>query len=118
MNYRHGDVGLTPVTPPPTKGRKKLDHLLLAEGEVTGHFHKVVDASSTFTTRKDGKRYLVKERPANAYIYEQDGKQYLKVKSKATVVHQEHGAIDLPVGTYRNIIQQEWSPEGMRNVLD
>lgn len=118
MQYRHGDVGIQTVKPPARKGRKKLSHLTLAEGEVTGHSHRVVDASSTFTVAGNGQRYLRQERPADAVMYEQGGLMFLMVRKPAVVVHQEHGAIDLPRGTYQIRQQREWSPEGERRVID
>lgn len=97
MKYRHGDVGIQQVPPPPLKGRKMLKHLTLAEGEVTGHSHRV---------------------QGDAVLYEWSEQLYLKVRKRSAVVHQEHARIELPRGTYRIIQQREWSPEGERRVVD
>lgn len=96
---RHGDVGILKCKPPSRDGREKLEHLTLAEGEVTGHSHRVL---------------------GDAVLYNhKDGNTYLNVrKTGAKVVHQEHKPINLPKGTYRIIQQREWSPEGNRNVVD
>jgi hypothetical protein len=36
----------------------------------------------------------------------------------AAIVHQEHGPIALPRGTYRVWGQREYIPRGIRNVVD
>jgi len=95
--YRHGDVYLKKGTVPDKA--VKLDHLVLAEGEVTGHAHRISEG--------------------DADLYEKDGKIYLSVKSEtAALTHEEHSKIDLPKGDYEIGIQQEYEPEGWRNVVD
>ena len=103
MTHRHGDVGIMPVTPPARKGRVRLNHLVLADGEVTGHSHRVVSLDGS---------------PADAELYEQDGKLYLRTSKPSAVIHQEHARIELPKGTFEIIQQREWSPEGERRVVD
>jgi hypothetical protein len=44
---------------------------------------------------------------------------YLRVLAeRATVVHQEHGPIVLPQGAYRVWRQREYTPQGIRRVVD
>lgn len=94
--YRQGDVIIKKV--PQIKGNK-LRHLTLAEGEMTGHAHKITDGE--------------------AELYEHEGTLYLKVKSdKATLTHEEHKKVELPKGDFEIKIQREYSPEGWRNVAD
>jgi len=96
MKYRHGDVLITEVN---GVGGKKLNHLTLAEGEVTGHSHRI----------KDGK----------AELYEHGGTMFLRVKSKdAVLTHEEHKEITLPKGDYKINIQREYEPAGWRYVAD
>lgn len=127
--YRHGDVELLKVKSPARKGRKKLPHLTLAEGEATGHAHRIVDGSTPMSTVMrthpvTGEKYEVKfpikgqEVPSDSVLYEQNGEWFLSVKKKAALVHEDHGAIVLPKGTYRKIQQREWTPEGNVDVLD
>lgn len=103
MTHRHGDVGIVPVTPPSRSGRVRLNHLTLADGELTGHSHRVVAL--------DGG-------PAEAELYEHGDQLYLRVRKRSALIHQEHARIELPAGTFRIIQQREWSPEGERRVLD
>ncbi len=96
MKYRHGDVLISKVSE--VKG-KKLAHLVLAEGEVTGHAHRIT--------------------AGEAELYESNGVLFLKVVSEhAKLTHEEHKPIDLPKGDYEITIQREYEPEGWRNVAD
>ena len=93
---RQGDVILIPV--PQTEGQE-LPHLILAEGEVTGHKHQIGSGQ--------------------AQLYEQSGTLYLHVVSEtATLTHQEHQAIFIPQGSWMVRIQREYQPEGWRYVTD
>ncbi|MBW4623682.1 MAG: hypothetical protein KME17_30515 [Cyanosarcina radialis HA8281-LM2] len=93
---RQGDVILQPATQ--IEG-KKLSHLTLAEGEVTGHSHRISDGQ--------------------AELYERDGTLYLRVLSEtATLTHEEHKAIQIPQGNWMVNIQREYEPEGWRYVAD
>jgi hypothetical protein len=93
---RQGDVILLPA--PQIEG-EKLSHLTLAEGEVTGHKHRI----------SDGK----------AELYEKDGILYLRVFSDtATLTHEEHNAISVPQGNWVVRIQREYEPQSWRYVAD
>ncbi len=101
---RQGDVILlsvkqsaSPVAP--EQLGKKLSHLTLAEGEVTGHSHRISEGQ--------------------AELYEKDGILYLRVLSEtATLTHEEHKAIQIPQGSWMVRIQREYEPEGWRYVAD
>lgn len=93
---RQGDVILQRIKL--TSG-KKLSHLTLAEGEVTGHSHQI--------TR------------GNAELYEKDGTLYLKVLSEtASLTHEEHKPVKIPQGNWIVRIQREYEPMGWRYVAD
>lgn len=97
---RQGDVILLPVqqTIQQIEGQK-LPHLVLAEGEVTGHKHCIIEGQ--------------------AELYEKDSTFYLRVFSKeATLAHEEHQAISIPQGTWMVRIQREYQPQGWRYVAD
>lgn len=97
--YRHGDL-LVASTPSLPAGGKKLHHLVLAEGELTGHSHRI--------TEKEG-----------ATLYQAGGQLYLTVTAPTvTLVHQEHGPISLTRGTYRVWRQREYSPREIRVIRD
>jgi hypothetical protein len=93
---RQGDVILLPVQQ--SEG-KKLPHLTLAEGEVTGHKHRISEGQ--------------------AELYEENGTLYLWVISEtALLTHEEHKAICIPQGSWMVRIQREYSPEGWKYVAD
>lgn len=96
INYRHGDVLLIPVAK--SEGEKQ-NHLTLAEGEVTGHSHRITKGDAT--------------------LFKFDEKFYLKVQSEIAVLdHEEHGKMELLRGDYEIIIQQDYEPTGWKNVID
>lgn len=94
--YRHGDVLLTKVEN--VKG-EKLDHLTLAEGEVTGHSHRITEG--------------------NAQLYKYEDETYLRVISNvAKLTHEEHHMEEIPCGCYKVEIQRTYTPEGWKKVQD
>ena len=97
--WRHGDVLIAPLGAIPGKA-VRLAHTVLARGEVTGHSHRILERAA-------------------GELWELDGSLYLKViADKATVVHQEHGPITLPRGSYRVWSQREYTPATIRRVAD
>lgn len=94
---RQGDVLLVPSSP--TYLSNKLPHLVLAEGEVTGHKHRIASGQ--------------------AELYESEGTLYLKVLSPtALLTHEEHAEIEVPQGLWQIRIQREYEPIGWRYVAD
>ncbi|GAB4201991.1 MAG: hypothetical protein Fur006_55040 [Coleofasciculaceae cyanobacterium] len=95
---RQGDVILISVKKTQGEGQK-LPHLTLAEGEVTGHSHRISEGQ--------------------AELYEKEGTLYLRVFSEtATLTHEEHKAIQIPQGSWMVRIQRTYEPEGWRYVTD
>lgn len=93
---RQGDVILKKAEIP--QGATKRNSLVLAEGEVTGHFHRL----------------------ENGQTFEFDGKLYAEITEKySTLYHEEHEIQEVPAGTYEIIIQREYDDEKeWRNVCD
>lgn len=97
--YRHGDVLVLQVDAVPD-GAVKRTHLTLAEGELTGHSHRIAEADS-------------------AELWEFRTERFLQVTGcSATLIHEEHGPITLPPGAYRVWRQREYSPREIRIVRD
>jgi hypothetical protein len=83
---RQGDVILLPIAD--IQG-KKLLHLILAQGEFTGHAHRISQGE--------------------AELYERDGILYLKVLSPtALLTHEEHNQVRIPQGNWLVRIQREY----------
>ncbi|UOQ53831.1 hypothetical protein [Hymenobacter cellulosivorans] len=99
FQYRHGDVLIAPVAALPA-GSVPRTGLVLAHGEHTGHSHRIREFGA-----------------ASLYVYGKD--LYLLVSApKATLVHEEHRPIELPVGVYRVWQQREYTPSAIRTVVD
>ena len=97
--FRHGDLLVQSADEIPTNARL-LVHLVLAEGELTGHSHRIAE--------KDA-----------AQLYQADRGIFLSVTGEsATLVHQEHVPISLNRGIYRVWRQREYSPREIRTVRD
>ena len=97
--YRHGDVLVAAITELPA-GAVKQTHLVLAEGEMTGHSHRIAE-------------------PGSAELFQFGAESYLRVVGPvATLIHQEHGPIELKTGVYRVWRQREYSPREIRIVRD
>lgn len=105
--YRHGDVLIREVDEIPADATRKAKDkrgLVLAEGEVTGHHHRIADTSMG--------ELLVSPGEAD------EMRMWLSLSVAAPLVHEEHHTLDLPAGDYEVIIQKEYEPEGLRNVAD
>lgn len=100
MQYRQGDVMVEAVgsLPEGAKAVRCNGVVTLAEGEVTGHFHRV--------THPD-----VEE-------FELGGMRFFTIPEETELRHQEHDPIALPPGTYRIQRQRQYTPEAIHNVAD
>ena len=99
QQFRQGDVLLIPAKMP--QGAKAVaaqDRIILAYGEATGHHHSL--------------------KASVGNLFEREAQRYLRMDIDAPLEHQEHGPILIPKGTYKVIIQREYSPEAIRNVAD
>ncbi len=76
---------------------------IIARGEETGHMHRVSPQSLA----------------AGAELTLMGGAMYLLApQTGATIVHDEHGPIELPVGVYAVVNQREFDGLRWRTVLD
>lgn len=115
--------------PTGTKDLTEQGRIILANGEVTGHAHQVIDASDRLDPAEI-------EIPAADFFEEPDGRRVLLVHRPCVLRHEEHGAIALdpakPVqirqgdvllspigpGAYHVIRQSEYNPAEVRQVAD
>ena len=100
MNYRHGDLCIKEIEALP-KGLTKLNHNILAEGEVTGHAHRL-----------EGGKFQLYE--------DEKGILYFTVEEETKVNHEEHGVKPLREGIYFIDVEEEFNPftEELRKVRD
>lgn len=102
--FRHGDVLLQSIPAPKVQGARQT-HLTLAHGEVTGHSHRIAEPHAAVLFA--------------SHMPQPQHEQFLKVTApKATLIHEEHGPIELPSGWYRVWQQREYTPERVRTVID
>lgn len=108
---RQGDVLFVPVKalPVPKEGtevkggdRDAAGRLIVQHGEVTGHAHAILEKSA------DVKEIILADGIA----------RYLDAPEGATLVHEDHGTINIEPGQYNIVIQREYTPEAPRYVLD
>src|SRR5512135_1720238 len=90
--WRQGDVFLIATPKLPATGRQPR-RPVLAEGEITGHAHRLQD-------------------PASGQVFSAGSDLYLEVLADtATIVHEEHSPVTVPRGGYTVRIQREYSPQ-------
>ena len=105
MQYiRHGDVVLQKVDSIPSDA-VPMEHngqIILAEGEVTGHMHRL-------TASKDALKGFTK-----------DGTIFFSLTIPAPLTHEEHKTIEVPSGVWRRVFEREWdyAQNDMRKVQD
>ena len=102
---RQGDVLLVPVEIDPPANVIKQTEVILAEGEQTGHAHRLTGAE--------------------VWEWEQDGQRYVRVAGSemGSLKHEDHDpkpvAVVVPETTYRVVPQQEWDlSEQWRRIID
>ncbi len=100
---RQGDVLLVATNQAMPKGLTPKKQVILAEGELTGHAHRLTATA--------------------IYEWEVDGQRYVWVEGKGTLSHEEHdpvaAAVVDPDVTYRVVPQIEWDLSGQwKKVVD
>lgn len=97
--WRHGDLLIQETNEIPP-GAKKRPNLILMRGEITGHSHRISESEA-------------------AEVWEAAGLLYVRVVAPlATLVHDEHKPIELPMGLYKVWQQREYTPREIRQVRD
>lgn len=98
-HYQQGDVWIESAQIP--ESATHVDTKVLAEGEATGHAHRVVEG--------------------DVEMLAVQGEQYMRVFSdRAVVAHEEHKPIILPKGDYRfgQVVEYDYETEEARYVAD
>lgn len=102
---RQGDVLLFPVRKLP-KGVTEIAQegdVILAFGEVTGHAHRI---------KRDQT-----EKPS-ARVFDLGAERYLQIAERVALTHEEHSAIFLEKGVYRQAFQHEEKRAEIQRVAD
>lgn len=97
--YRHGDVLLIRRDAPEAAAEAVIDQeVVVAEGEVTGHAHRVRGRGATLRDLSTASR---------------EGILRLNLPQGGVIAHEEHGPISLPPGLYEVRIQQTMTQRGV-----
>ena len=98
--YRHGDLLIKPVAALPDGAalQPRKGDLILAEGEATGHAHRIASP--------------------DVLLWEAEGQRYIEVAEPALLTHEEHHQILLAPGYYEVVRQRVYTPEEVRLVAD
>ena len=99
--FRQGDVLLIEVNEIPndaTPVKRESGKIILAYGEVTGHHHAIAAPQVKMLQLQDNR--------------------YLDSATSFSITHEEHATVKVPAGKFQVIIQREYSPQEIRNVLD
>jgi hypothetical protein len=109
LMFRQGDVLVVAIAalPEGVKREKVEGRVVLAYGEVTGHAHAIA---------KDEVKSFRSKEPIP--VFDWNAERFLQVTSRALLRHEEHGAIEIPAGTYAVVTQREYHPEELRRVED
>ena len=99
---RQGDVLFVPIDRLPKGAALDKDRKIVAEGEVTGHHHKLVEVDTD----------------AKAQVFTLEDALFAQVEGDVVVTHQEHDTLAVDEGLYEIRIQREYTPEEVRRVLD
>ena len=101
---RQGDVLLFKVSKLPQGAKDvtpKTGDVILAFGEQTGHAHRIKQC----------------EKPS-ARIYDFGAERYLKLAERVALTHEEHSAVMLDAGIYRQAFQYEEKRAESQRVAD
>lgn len=90
--YRHGDVLIRELKtlPAGVKTIKPTKQAVLAEGEATGHYHRL-------SCENDAIQLL-----------EHEMARYLVLSDTCQLTHEEHAALSIDSGIYEIVMEREW----------
>jgi hypothetical protein len=102
--WRQGDIYFVKLDDEPSsEGLALVKSRIIAKGEHTGHAHRLSPSSID----------------AGTLLYLVGRSMFLRTpEAGATIVHDEHGPIALPTGSYAVVPQQEFDGLRWRQVLD
>lgn len=96
--YRQGDILFKEVSRVPNGKRKLRKNGVIAEGETTGHLHRVEDTNK-------------------AEVFEVGKHLMLSTPKGIRILHDEHSPVELPAGDYEVIRQREHTKIGQSRVV-
>jgi hypothetical protein len=99
VTLRQGDVLLVKVSAVPKGAKPVKGDVILAYGEVTGHAHRVIEKEKV-------------------HYFDAGAERFLQVLEKTALTHEEHSAVMLERGVYKQVFQVEDFGVEVRRVAD
>ena len=93
--YRHGDLLIRQVKKI-SESARPISTNIIAEGEVTGHNHKLYGSHQVYGTHIDNPRVIVPT--------------YFQAKEEISLKHQEHNTLKISKGLYEILHEREYNP--------
>lgn len=102
--YRHGDIDFIPVTDPKVKETIEHESFIVAEGEATGHHHRLTAALGAKVAVMKGF----------------NNEMYIRISEPTPLSHEEHHTLTIQPGVYeiKNEREFDYFENAMRKVLD
>lgn len=107
--YRQGDVLLVRIhilTKGELRNSAEGHTVVVAEGEATGHRHRLQNAVLSDGHRIENGKFT----PIPANGHRTQDRRFFLVSANAIITHDEHPSIDIESGLYEAIIQREYIP--------
>lgn len=120
MQFRQGDV-LVERVGDKTASQHDEKAPTLAEGEVSGHFHRVFgNMVHNFIDTEEQKKFASQNglNPYSSTLEIGGGGAVVKHVTRDLSNTGEHDDIEIPEGTYHVINQREYDPEAERRAMD
>ena len=94
--YRHGDLLIKQIDHIPLTA-KLLATSIIAEGEITGHNHKLYGSQQVYGTHSDKNFRIIEP-------------TYFQAKEEISLKHQEHDTLKISKGNYVILHEREHDP--------
>ena len=94
--YRHGDLLIKQIDHIPPSAHR-LSTCIIAEGEVTGHNHKLYGSHQVYGTHSSQNHRIIVP-------------TYFQAKEEISLKHQEHNTLKISKGNYVILHEREYNP--------
>ena len=108
--YRHGDLLITRINAVP-QNAINISSKIIAEGEVSGHKHKLVgQATVRIITGKDVGHTIIERVESGDVSINRIPELYFSASEDVKLTHEEHKTLELPRGSYKVTKEREFNP--------
>ena len=108
--YRHGDLLITRINAVP-QSAINISSKIIAEGEVSGHKHKLVgQATVRIITGKEVNHTIIERVESGDVSINRIPELYFSASEDVKLTHEEHKTLELPKGSYKVTKEREFNP--------